>query len=120
MKTTYVEPSNTNAKVYARANQALKTINPDAKPIRPLDIEYRLRRIQQLAKIICLPEDDTRRSAIFLPPGYVLRHQQYKRPGRPRFQWAQEAMEDYWKTVGRTYREYRWTSFNPSDIDHVQ
>eukprot|EP00975_Prorocentrum_lima_P008601 1838311-Prorocentrum_lima.AAC.1 len=68
MKTTDVEPSNTNAKVYTRANQALKAINPDAKPKRSLDIEYRLRRIQQLAEIICLPEDDRRRSAIFLPP----------------------------------------------------
>eukprot|EP00975_Prorocentrum_lima_P063427 12891496-Prorocentrum_lima.AAC.1 len=41
MKTTYVELGNTNLRVYARADRALKAANPEAKPIRPL---------QQLAK----------------------------------------------------------------------
>eukprot|EP00975_Prorocentrum_lima_P030965 6500397-Prorocentrum_lima.AAC.1 len=52
----------------------------------------------------CLPAEDIRRAAIFLPLGYVLRHQQYKRAARPRFQLSQAAMEDNWREPGITDR----------------
>eukprot|EP00975_Prorocentrum_lima_P024701 5190650-Prorocentrum_lima.AAC.1 len=57
-----------------------------------------------LAQVICLPSEDIRRAAMFLPSGYALRHQQHKRSGRPRFQCTQEAMEDYRRAIGITYR----------------
>eukprot|EP00975_Prorocentrum_lima_P043373 9103968-Prorocentrum_lima.AAC.1 len=86
LKTTFIDRSNTNDKVFRLANEYYLQHNPSARPIRPLGDEYRERRIKLLAKTILLPETDTRRTIIFADNRLTLRKPVNRRQYGPRFQ----------------------------------
>ena len=37
------------------------------------------------------------------------------KPGRPKYKWAEKAIEDYWKEVRKTYKYYNTTEYNKED-----
>eukprot|EP00975_Prorocentrum_lima_P017576 3710485-Prorocentrum_lima.AAC.1 len=82
MQTTYVDPTNTNRKVYDRAHQELNR-GKLAKRFLTLSESYRQRRLTMLAKIMCLPAEDYRRTSVFASISYTLRQLHTRRSGRP-------------------------------------
>eukprot|EP00975_Prorocentrum_lima_P019550 4115671-Prorocentrum_lima.AAC.1 len=85
MQTTYVNRANTNKKVLHRASAALSQGSRQGEvTVKPLSTIYKERKRRWLAKIVQLPEEDIRRSSVFLPGGLVVRPRLWRRSGRPR------------------------------------
>eukprot|EP00975_Prorocentrum_lima_P003394 744121-Prorocentrum_lima.AAC.1 len=116
MVTTYVDPTNRNDLVYARATAAVNEGRRDHhKVIERLSTLYVRRRLKYIAKIVLLDPSDTRFKLIFKNDSFELHDRPHRRSGRPRFRWDVEAFDDLWTVVKQNRPQYRWYNFRASD-----
>ena len=110
METTYVERNNTNAEVFRRANEQIKSETPEGKTpkvVRPFVQSYLNARMKRLARIRLMPRqhpvrhislapDARNRSAPWDPPN--------RNVGRPRFKWVTETVQDVWNNTKHSFQ----------------
>ena len=105
METTFVERNNTNAEVFRRANEEIRSETASGKipkVVKPFVKCYLNNRMKRLARIhqmnkthavrhITLAPDRNHRIVPWNPPN--------RRVGRPRFKWVTETIKDMWNNI---------------------
>lgn len=94
IKTTYIDRANNNVSVFARANQAKKTLHRDGKDVAPFSCYVKDRQHALLAHTIRVSNDDPLREATLQPDTAYPCMIGKRRVGRPRDIWIWNALEE--------------------------
>ena len=97
MKTTYVNPWNTNEEVLKRANEAVE--KEGGRKIKTMEEYYRERRLITLASIFREEQNSERRYITFKEKLLEPREFDNKRVGAPKYKWYKVAMKEYWGKI---------------------
>eukprot|EP00975_Prorocentrum_lima_P051084 10703375-Prorocentrum_lima.AAC.1 len=69
MRTTYVEPTNTNKKVYQKAEEAInERVKGTRRRVVPLGYDYDIRKEKWMAKVVQAAVGDPVRTGVFDGP----------------------------------------------------
>ena len=122
MKTTYVNRANTNERVYDRASAALNehsTGDKGERIITPLRETYQTRKLRLLEQIISLPDKDPVKNITMDPKTLKPIDHGARRVGRPKSNWTENAMVDYWKHITKDKAEWEGTTLDLDREDIV-
>ena len=98
MTTIYIDRNNTNEEVFHRANTKLEE-DGNAHRLVQFSTAYQRRKLMLLQNIIAFPDDDPVKQATFDPKTLKRNELGFKRVGRPRLNWTEQTMEEYWTEI---------------------
>ena len=125
--TTYINREKKNEKIYEEINNKLneertiargkdskkkKKNKTKNKTVMKFADAYKIRRTKRIEKTI---QDKGTLNKITFDNKLNARIPPLRKPGRPKYKWADKAIEDYWKEVRKTYKFYNTTDYNTKD-----
>ena len=116
LKTTFVNRTNTNEKVYQEANEKLAQINPtNPKKITPFKLAYQKLKMKKLINILTNPGDIA--DKLTFQRGISTWKYPNRRVGRPKYEWAQQGLQQIWQEIQNTDPTHTHTPYNETDAN---
>ena len=110
MQTTFMDRTNTNAKVISEANRKMEE-EGCKKQVMQFSEAYRKAKTKHYVKLITSPEDEPSRCVTFASDMRAWEHTN-RRQGRPKLKWANETAKEYWEqNCGNLAAEYHHTNW---------
>ena len=100
MDTTYINRSNTNARVFQKASEVVNPNHVQGKNVKPFSVYLQTKQQSLLKHTVRAPDDDPLRQCTFQSGSAVVLDHKNKRVGRPRGKWAVDVSEDIYVAHG--------------------
>ena len=100
MQTTFMDRSNTNARVFQKATEAINTSSEHSRQVKPFSIYLQQKQQALLKHTLRATDDEPLRQCTFQCGSSVTLEHRNRRVGRPRGKWAVDVSEDVFVAHG--------------------